>query len=148
MRSLCFDSLNEHRDRVAAAETERGDADATASAFKGMEQRDEYPGSTRADRVAKRDRPAVNVHAFGRDSELMDAREHLHGECFVDFEQVNIVERATCFGDDAADGFDGRGEQILRLTAGGGGGDDSRERLAARARLPIRKRRRRLRRRR
>ena len=83
--------------------------------------------------------PPCNIHAVGRDLELPNAREHLHGKRFVDFEQVDVIKREARFGNDAADRFDGRREQILRLAARGGRGDDSRERLAAQcARLPIR----------
>ena len=100
---------------------------ASAGARVRAEQRHKHPCPAGANRVAKCDCAAVNVYALRRQLELPHAREHLHGKRFVDFEQIDIIERAAGFGNNAADGFHGRGEQVLRLGAGSGCRDDSRK---------------------
>ena len=128
LRSSLLFSLDEHRDRVAAAEAQRGDAESAAAALERMQQRHQHPCSAGADRDGR-----VRSLRHGRSRDRAAARaahagQHLHRERFVDFEQIDVVERASGFGDDPADGFDGRGEQVVRLAAGCGRRDDSRER--------------------
>ncbi len=88
-------SLDEHRHGIAAAEAQRGDAEPAAAALECTQQRHQHPRAARSDRMAQCNCAAVDIHAIGRQLELAHAGEHLHGERFVDLEQIDFIERAV-----------------------------------------------------
>src|SRR5690349_22908419 len=52
---------------------------------------DANPGT--ADRMAQRDRAAVDVQTIGGKLQLAIAGDHLRGECFVQLDQIDLVHR-------------------------------------------------------
>ncbi len=81
-----------------------------AAALERVEQSYEHACSAGPDGMANRDRSSINVHAIGRQLELTHARKHLHGEGFIDFEQIDFIERPPTFYNHPPDGFHWRGE--------------------------------------
>src|SRR6266545_40797 len=70
-KTLCVGGLTirlkyfeRQRHRLAAAQAERCDATATAAPHERVDQCHEYPRAARADRVAQRDRAAVDVQTI------------------------------------------------------------------------------------
>ena len=64
-------------------------------AFIGVEQRAEDARAARADRVAERDRAAVDVDARGVELEPADARERLRGERLVQLDEIEVVDASS-----------------------------------------------------
>ena len=61
-----------------------------AAALQRVQQRRQHARAARADRVAERDGAAVDVHPCRIDAELVDHRDRLHRERFVDLEEVDV----------------------------------------------------------
>src|SRR5688572_188506 len=78
---------------IAAAEAERGDAAFEIPLLQGIDQRGQDARAAGADRVAERDGAAIDVHSGRVDPELLDHREQLDREGFVDLEEIHIVQR-------------------------------------------------------
>ena len=88
-----WDALDRHRDGAAATETQRGETVATLAPGELVEQRRDDPRSRRPDRMAERDRPAVDVDLVPVEAELPSIGERLGGEGLVDLDQVERLER-------------------------------------------------------
>ena len=69
--------LHPHRHPQAPADAERGQAAAGVAAVHLVEQGDEDARARAADRVAERDRAAVDVQPIARDRQIREHREHL-----------------------------------------------------------------------
>ena len=66
--------LDDHRDALAAADAGRGDAVALAAAPQLEHQRQQQPRAGGAERMAERDRAAVDVGPVAVEAELLLAR--------------------------------------------------------------------------
>src|SRR5690242_3810001 len=75
---------------------------AQAGQFEGGVKRDPCPGHS--DRVTDRDGAAAGVDAFAVDSELRGRRERDRGECFVDLDDVELLDGDALLGDRLLDG--------------------------------------------
>ena len=60
-----------------------------------MQQRDDEAGAAHAERMAERDRAAVDVHALLVEAELAHDREALRGERLVQLDQVEVARPST-----------------------------------------------------
>ena len=125
------DALERHGDRAAAAEAQRREAVAALPARELVEQRRHDPGPARADRVAERDRPAVDVDLVPVEAELPAIGEGLGGERLVDLDQVERLDRQLDPVEQPADALDRGEEQPLRLDLGLGVADDPGQGLQA-----------------
>ena len=114
----------------------RGRASRVHSALRGAElvqQRGDDPRPARADRVAERDRAAVDVDLVPVEAELATVGQHLRGERLVDLDQVERLDRHLDPVEQPADALDRGEEEPLRRDLGLGVADDPGERLEARA---------------
>src|SRR5262249_45983096 len=76
-------------DAVAATETQRRDAAFQVAVLQRVEQRRQHPAPARSDRVAERNRAAIDVDFRGIDAELVQHGDGLHRERFVQLEEVD-----------------------------------------------------------
>src|SRR5687768_9735973 len=72
-------TLDRHRHRAAAAQAERGQAEPAAARAKRVDQSDEHARAGGADRVAERDRAAVDVEPIPVEAELAVVGDDLGG---------------------------------------------------------------------
>src|SRR4051794_24064022 len=79
-----LDKLYRQRHRLATAQAERCDAALAAVRAQRVQQRDQHPRAAGADRVAQRDRAAVDVQAVPVDAKLAAISDHLRREGLVD----------------------------------------------------------------
>src|SRR5689334_23670604 len=84
VRSASGDALEGGRHRAAATEAQRGEAVPAAAAVELVEERRDDPGTARTDRVAERDRAAVDVGPIPVEAELATVGQGLCGERLVD----------------------------------------------------------------
>ena len=96
-----------------------------------MEQRGDDPCPARPDRVAERDRAAVDVDLVPVEAELATVGQRLRGERLVDLDQVERLDRQLDPVEQAADALDRGEEEPLRRDLGLGVADDPGERLQA-----------------
>ena len=80
------------RDRSPAAEAERREALPPAAPPKLVEERRQDARARRADRVAERDRAAVDVDLVPVEAELVAIGQDLRGERLVDLDQIEVVD--------------------------------------------------------
>ena len=78
---------------LAAAAAQRGRADAAAATLELERQVQGDPGAGHADRVAERDRAAVDVDLVGVDAQLPGRGQADRGERLVDLDQVEVGGR-------------------------------------------------------
>ena len=76
----------------AAADAHRDEAVAGAAAAHLVNERRRELGAGAAEGVAEGDCTAVDVEAIGVDRQLLETREHLGGERFVELDEVDLVE--------------------------------------------------------
>src|SRR5205085_222418 len=57
-----------------------------------------------AQRMAERNRAAIDVHLLSIEPELLLDGEVLRGKCFVDLEEIDVVERESVLLEQLADG--------------------------------------------
>src|SRR5438034_8515118 len=79
--------LDENRDALAAADARRGYAVAPAALVQFADEREDEPRPGGTERVAERDRAAVDVDLPPVELELLLAREVLRGERLVDLDE-------------------------------------------------------------
>ena len=91
---------------LTAANAHRLDPVASVAVFESIEQSGHDSGAGHAEWVTKRDRPAVHVQFLFWYPELVCRTENLNGECFVDLEQVDVVDAELGTFERFADGFD------------------------------------------
>src|SRR5208337_5288374 len=75
-----------------AADAKRGQAPACLSLEHFVEQRHRSARSGAADGMAKRDGAAVDVEFLAIEMQLAVARQHLGGEGFIEFDQIEAAE--------------------------------------------------------
>src|SRR6478609_8503682 len=85
--------FEDRRQALAYADAERGDAARGAGASHLVDQRRGQAGAAATKRVTDRNRAAVDVQFCVVDAQLALAGEGLRGECLVQLEQVDAVER-------------------------------------------------------
>src|SRR3954451_2017604 len=81
---------------LPAARADSRNAEAAATPAQLVHQRAEYASAAGADRVAERDRAAVDVHLRLVDAEHAHRVDRDRREGLVDLEQVNVVDRQAC----------------------------------------------------
>src|SRR5262245_13273479 len=121
-------ALDGQGDAVAAAEAQRRDAASEVAALQRIEQRGEHAAAARSDGVAERDGAAVDVHLLLVDSKLVQDRDRLDRERFVELEEIDVGEIPARFFNDPADGFDRRHQHELRRQPAGRLRHDTRQR--------------------
>ena len=77
-----------------------------------------------AERVAERDRAAVDVDPVGIEPECLEVAQHHRREGLVDFEQVDVAERHAGPAEQLVGDVDGSGEHQGRIGADVGEGPD------------------------
>src|SRR5262245_43829469 len=83
-------ALEDHRDPLAAADARRRAAERLAAVLELAHQRQQQPGAGRAERVAERDRTAVDVDLPAIELQLLFATEVLRRERLVDLDQLEV----------------------------------------------------------
>src|SRR3954451_2528097 len=101
-----WSAFDRERDAVAAAEAERGNPSLEIAPLQRVQQRRQHTRATRPDRVPERDSPAIDVHSCGVDAEFAEYRDHLHRECFVDLEEIDVLEIPSGLDGDFSHRFD------------------------------------------
>ena len=96
-----------------------------------VERRAEQHRAGRAERMAERDRAAVDVDPLGIDPEAADRLQRHRGEGLVDLPEVDVADLHAGLGERLARGRGRRGEHDHRLAADGRHGADARPRLQA-----------------
>src|SRR6185436_18743479 len=125
---MASDALERCGDRSAATEAQRREPVAAVASGQLVEQRRDDPGTRRPDRVAERDRAAVDIDLVPVEAERTAVGEGLRGERLVDLDQVERLDRQLDPVEQTAHAFDGRQEQPLRLDLGLRVADDPGER--------------------
>src|SRR5215472_4712859 len=87
--SLPFDA---HRDAHAAADAQRGEAFLRVALLHFEEQRHQHAGAGGADRMAERDRAAIDVDLRGVPAEVLVDRTGLRGERLVRLDQLEVFD--------------------------------------------------------
>ena len=123
------DPLDRHRDRAAAAEAQRRQPVAALPPLQLVDERRHDPRAAGADRVAQRDRAAVDVDLLPVEPELAAVGQRLGGERLVDLDRGRRPRRASRSGRAGADALDRGEEEPLGRDLGLGVADDPGERL-------------------
>src|SRR5215472_9912286 len=89
-------SFHAHRDAHSAADAQRSQSFFRIALLHLMQQRDQHAGARRADRMAERDRAAVDVDLVGVPAEILVDRARLGREGFVRLDQVEIFDLPAC----------------------------------------------------
>src|SRR4051812_45087293 len=105
---------------LAAALAHRLQPVAAAGALELVQQRRHQPGTGRAERVAERDRAAVDVDLGQVGAGLLLPREHHRREGLVDLDQVDVVDRQAGLLQGVRRRRDGRREHVDRVGAAHG----------------------------
>ena len=92
------DPLDGHRDRAAAAEAQRREPVAALAPRELVEQRRDDPRAAGPDRVAERDRAAVDVDLVPVEPERAAVGQGLGGERLVDLDEVERLDAAARSG--------------------------------------------------
>src|ERR1043166_1753132 len=85
-------ALHAHRDTHAAADAQRREPPLGVALLHLEQQGGEHARAGRADRMADRDRAAVDVDLGGIPTEVLVDRAGLRGKCLVRLDQVEIVD--------------------------------------------------------
>ena len=105
-----------------------------------MQERDDEARAAHPERMAERDRAAVDVHLLGVEAELADHGEALRRERLVQLDEVDLVERDAAALEQLAHGRDRADAHHARVDAGDRAADERAERLDAElARLLLRR---------
>src|SRR5262249_6897407 len=84
--------LEQQRRALAAAAAQRRRTEPAAAAAQLVQERQRDPGAGGAERVADRDRAAVDVHDVGADTEFAHGRDADRGERLVDLDEVQVAD--------------------------------------------------------
>ena len=114
-----FRPLDNHRYGISSAEAERRDSVASSGLFQCVKQGHEYARSARADGMSQRDRAAVLIDAAVFQAEPPLAGERLYGECFIQFDVVDLLDVQSGTVEGLANGVDWGDEEILGRRSGG-----------------------------
>src|SRR5215212_3407198 len=92
LTSAGLNTLDDHRNPLPSADARGGEAVALLAAAQLVENRQQEARAGGAERMAERDRAAVDVQLLLVDVELFRDREDLSRERFVDLDEVDVVE--------------------------------------------------------
>src|SRR6266704_2919601 len=118
-------SLDNHGDRIAAAETQSREASLRVAVLHRIQKSREHAGAAAADRMTERDRAAVHVELLVRDPELAHHHEARGRVRLVVLEQVDILDPEARLLQELPDAGDRRFHDRLRLHADGVVRDDA-----------------------
>src|SRR5262249_3629764 len=90
-------SLDAHCDAHAAANAQRAEALLDVALAHLVQQRHQHGGAGGADRMAERDRPAVDVDLGGIPAEVLVDRAGLRGESLVGLDQFEVLDLPAGF---------------------------------------------------
>ena len=147
LRDVCVmivvhSALDGERDAVAAAEAQRRDAALQVALLQRVEQRRQHAAPLEPIAWPSATAPPLTLTLRRIDAELVEHRDRLHGERFVQLEQIDVLQLPADLLGDAAHGFDRRHQHELRRQAARRLADDARQRREAerlaRARRPSR----------
>ena len=124
-------ALEERRLALADADAQRREAVAAAAAAQLVRERDDEPGAAHAERMAERDRAAVDVHALLVEPELAHDGEALRGERLVQLDEVELAGRDAGAREQLAHGRDRPDAHDARIDARDRAAREARERLGA-----------------
>src|SRR5947207_334815 len=97
------------------------DDDVLRAAAASLDQRMTGKARSRhAIRMADRDGAAVDVESLVWNTDLVATVDHLHGECFIQFPQVDVVDLLAGVGKQLRNGEHGADTHFVRLAAGDG----------------------------
>ena len=113
----------------SAADAESGQASARFSPEHFVEQGYGDARSGAADGMTERDGATVDVEFFAIKMKLAITCQYLGGECFVEFDEIEVVEFETVFLFELANRRHGADPHDARIDSGRGGGENSRQRL-------------------
>ena len=88
--AMTLQRFHNRRDALAAADARRREAVLLAAPPQLVRQRQQQPRAAHAERMAERDRAAVDVDLVAIEAELLLDREVLPGERFVDLDQIEV----------------------------------------------------------
>ena len=80
------------RDAHAAADAERGEALLGVAALHFVQQRRQHARARSADRMADRDRAAVDVDDRRIPAQVLVDRERLRRESFIGFDEIEVLD--------------------------------------------------------
>src|SRR3954453_12988343 len=123
--------LHAHRDAHAAADAERREALLHVALLHLVQERDQDAGAGGADRMADRDRAAVDVHDLGVPAHVLVDRASLRREGLVRLDEVEVLDLPAGFLERLARGRDRAGSHDGRVDARRRPGGDARERREA-----------------
>ena len=92
-----LDSLDDHRDSLAATDASRRQSVASSAAVQLVQHCQNEPRACRTERMSERDRAAVDVSTAAIESELFFHSQILRRKSLVHFDEIDIVQRQTCF---------------------------------------------------
>src|ERR1700761_1779687 len=111
-------ACNAHSDAHAAADAQRGEALLRIALLHFVQQRHQYARTGGADRMADRDRAAIDVDLGRIPAEVLVDRAGLRREGFVGLDQVEIADAPAGFFQRGARGRDWPRTHDLRIDAG------------------------------
>src|ERR1700682_6619989 len=86
-----------HRNPHPPTDAQGGEALLGVALLHLVEQGDENPRDRGADRVAERDRPAIDVELVGIEAQIFTDRAGLRGEGLVGLDEVGVADRPAGF---------------------------------------------------
>src|ERR1700690_1266992 len=92
-------SFPAHRDAHAAADAERGQALLGVAPLHLVQERHQNARTGRPDRMAERDRPAIDVDLGGVPAEILVDRASLGREGLVGLDEIEVLDLPAGFGE-------------------------------------------------
>src|SRR6266566_1853597 len=114
------DALDCDRGGFAAADAECRYAPLEVLRLQRMQQCDDQPGASGADRMAERAGAAMDVELVAGNGEIALRRHRHHGKRLVDLKEIDIADAPADLVEQLPDRRDRRGGEPLRFLAVGG----------------------------
>ena len=89
----CLYALDDDRGGFAAADADRGEANALVHTLESIHERDDDARAAGTDRVAQRDRTAQHIELLVRDTQLILGSKCHDSKGLIDLEEVDLIER-------------------------------------------------------
>src|SRR5690349_18825150 len=86
-------SLQQQSETKSAAHAKSCESELRIALLHFMDQRSGDAHARAADRMTEGDCTTVDVQAIGVEFQFAIARDHLGGECFVEFDEIDLVQR-------------------------------------------------------
>src|SRR6266700_7834236 len=99
------EALDDHGHPLSTSHTHGFEAEGLISSLEAVEQRGHDAGTGHSVGVPQGDRSAVDIELLPRDPQVPGRRDHLGGKVFVDFIQVDVVDRHARSAQSLAAGF-------------------------------------------